>query len=282
MYTKREIKAIRFYQGDNKELIEKGNGDFWALPSAYQTINCLMFDGISNEKERIKEATKKLQPQVIEEVEKTIEVFCSLYSSMYKNVHKVGEKKELNTFRTERGISIEELKKGHTVSFTSTSKSVNMESFFYKKSDLTLLVFKFSTEIPHLDYETVLGQNNKYPQQREILLPPFLKISLEDIQLTDKEKEYKDINGNSPCGKYEVRIEGLLEMNPEAESEDRQELTKEKNERAAELLKKLINSLELSEEEEEEYTAWKKDFRASIWKKFKEIENSNGLKQYCE
>lgn len=279
LLTTKEIDAIRFYQGDLRKrgadgqiLKNENNKDFYGTPSAYRTMNCLMFDGITNEIERIKEKNGKLISELLLEVDKIIEVYCDIYRAMCKSVSELKEtKKKMLLYRTDRGVSVQELKKGYTISFTSTSKEDKPEKFLQKKVDLTLLNFVLPSEIPHLDFQKVLGKDYLFEQQKEILLPPFLEIELQEMELTDKEKEYKDENNRPPAAKYLVIIKGIVRKNPELENRSRNALTSERNKRAAEILGKLIKKEQLTEEEKEEYCLWKKDVRTIIWEEFRKI-----------
>lgn len=278
MFTLKEIDAIRFYQGDIRKRDKDGrilenetNEGFYGTPSAYRTINCLMYEGIENEEERIKEGNGKLVPNLFLEIEKIVEVYSNIYSAMCKNAfYSEGVKKKI-VYRTERRVSVDELKKGYTISFTSTSKKDKPEGFLLKKSDLTLLNIVFSPKIPHLDFQKVLGREYLFEQQEEILLPPFLEIGLEELELTEEEKEYRDIYNRPPYAKYLVWVKGVRNSCPEAESTERLPLTEERNRKAVEILTKLVGEEALTDEEKEEYCSWKQDVRAVIWKEFRKI-----------
>lgn len=285
VFTLREIDAIRFYQGDIRKRAENGQilenekiEGFYGIPSAYRTMNCLIFRGIENEEERIKEGNGKLVPELFLEIEKVIEVYCDIYHAMCKSVSGLESTNKHRVYRTERGISVEELKKGCTVSFTSTSKVNKPEKFLCKKVDLTLLYFEFPLNVPHLDFQEVLGKDYLFAQQEEVLLPPFLEIELEELELTKEEKQYRDANGRMPHAKYLVLIKGIQKRNFEFESEERKTLTLERNQKSVEILKKLINNEKLTEAEKKEYCLWKEDFRAIIWNKF-QIINQQYLKE---
>lgn len=274
--TPKEIDAIRFYQGDirkrdvNGNIINEKQSGFWGTPSAYKTLNCLMFPGIENEMERIKEKQASLVPQLPLEADEVCEIFCDIFRAMIKYKSSVGKQPKLGkVYRTERGISIEELKKGYTVSFTSTSKSVKPDTFLTKKSDLTLLEILFPTDTWQLDLEEILGADNLYPQQKEILFPPFMRLEIREIELDEQEKEiYKE---KLPQKKYIVEIKNELVIKPDFIKTE-EWLTAVGNERAAELLDKLIKNETLSKEEIDDYCNWKKAFQSKVKSKFKAVE----------
>lgn len=279
MLTLKEIDAIRYYQGDirkrNKDgqIVENEKEEgFFGTPSAYRTMNCLMFDGTINEENRIAERNGKLVPELFLEIEKIIEVYCDMYRAMCKYVSEVTNDKKLFTYRTDRKISVEEMKKGYTMSFTSTSRNDTPEEFLQRKVGLILLNFVFSQKIPHLDFHQILKGEYLFEEQDEVLLPPFLKIELEKMELTEKEKQYRDVNGQPPCAKYLVEVKGIRSQNLEAGSGKRKALTSERNQKSAQILKKMVNKEIVTEEEKQEYCLWKEDIRAIIWKRFKTIE----------
>ena len=282
MLTKREIEAIRFYQGDVRKRIEHASfsesekeAGFFGIPSAYKTMNCLMFDGIENERERIDEGTASLNPQVFLEVEKVIDVFCDIYRAMCKRIAlEVNPKGIQKLYRTDRGISVREMRKqGKTISFTSTSKENHPKEYFRKKRELTLLEIILLPGIPYLDFEDVFGSNYRFADQKEVLLPPFVHASFYEGTLTKEEKEYRDADGLAPQCKYIVVLEGVVLPEPgEAIQESKDELSEliGNKEQMADLLKKMIRKETLTETKE--YCSWKKLFREIIIKEFQDIQ----------
>lgn len=284
MLTQKEIKAIRFYEGDvRKQDGESGELEegFWGIPYVYKTMNCLLYDGLENEKERITEDIDKFRPEVFLEIEKIVDIFCDIFRAMYKSLE-VFEKSESNrktfltVYRTERAASVKEMKRlKRTLSFTSTSKESRPEQFFCHKRGLTLLEILLPPCIPCLDFEKVLGESYYYANQREILLPPFLKISLCEGKLTEEEKGYKDAEGNPPRGKYIVVIEGIELQEKggfwQEEIPELDELVKDK-EVIVGILKKFVKEKELSGNEIKQYNLWKRKFKRIIMAKFEDIE----------
>lgn len=279
MFTLKEIDAIRYYQGDirkrNKErqiVKDEMEEGFFGTPSAYRTMNCLMFDGIINEENRISEGNGKIIPELLLEVEKIIEVFCDIYRAMCKYVSEFGNNEKMLTYRTDRKVSVEEMKKGYTVSFVSTSRNDMPEEFLQRKTGLVLLNFVFSQKIPHLDFRRILKEDYLFKEQDEVLLPPFLKIELERVELTEREKQYCDINGQPPCAKYLVEVKGIRSWYLGSMGQKRKALTLECKQRSAEILKKMVNKEIVTEEEKKEYCLWKKEIQGIVWKRFKIIE----------
>ena len=276
--TRKEKDAIRFYQGDIRKRDADGNlienskqPGFYGIEGAYRTMNCLMFDGVKNEEDRITEGNGKLEPVLFEEIDKVIEIYCDIYRAMCKYAVGINNMKKKIVYRTERGCTIEELKKGSTCSFMSTSQERIVEEFFRKKKELTILEIIYPQNVPHIDFLQILGDEYLFKQQKEVLLPPFLDIELEEAELGEAEKGYRDIDNKPPCTKYIVYIKGIRKRNPETESKQRKPLDKERNLLSSQILQKLINREEISEEEKEIYLIWKKDVQGVIWQELKKI-----------
>ena len=166
MLTKKEEDAIRFYQGDVRKRIEsisfseneKETG-FFGISGAYKTMNCLMFNGTDNEKERIAENVNSLNPQILLNIDKVVDVFYDIFRAMCKSVKEEGNCARTQTlYRTDRGISVQEMiTQGRTISFTSTSKINRPKKYFQKKKKLTLLELVMPPDVPHLDFERIFG-----------------------------------------------------------------------------------------------------------------------------
>lgn len=283
MLTDKEVDAIRFYQGDIRRRCEDGSFSakedavgFWGIARAYKTMNCLMFDGIDNEKERTEEDADSLNSQIILEIEMVVEVFCDIFRAMCKYTKsREGNRGSTVIYRTDRGISVQEMKtQGRTISFTSTSKENNPKGYFKKKKKLTLLEFVLPLRLPCLDLEEVLGDAYYYANQREILLPPFLCASFHEGKLTEAEERYRDADGQPPCGKYIVYLEDIfLQIQKTAQEKNRYRidaLTRKKGS-AAVILEKLKRKEKISEQELNQYCDFKKVFREIVIEKFSVI-----------
>lgn len=281
MLTEREKDSIRFYQGDIRKRTEDGtlsNGvteaGLYGIPGAYKTINCLMFDGIDNEKERIAEGDTALNPQIFLEIESVVDVFCDIFRAMCKC--RSNTQRQI-VYRTDRGISVQEMKKlGQTISFTSTSKERNPKEYFRKKKSLTLLEFIVPADTPYIDFESVLGDEYYYADQREILLPPFLELVLYEGKLTVEETTYRDADGQEPQGKYIIVLGDLrLHTKKRASQNDVSALNNltRKKKKMAEFLSQLNAKEELSQQEIREYCAWKREFREIIMERFWDIQS---------
>ena len=285
MLTKKEIDAIRFYQGD----IRKRTGDasfseyeqetgFFGIPGAYRTMNCLMFDGIENEKERIAEGTTDLNPQVFLEIEKVVGVFCDIFRAMCKSTKTREDNSIMQTlYRTDRGVSVREMKEQRrTISFTSTSKVDCPKEYFKKKKNLTLLEIIVPPDIPCLDFEKILGNDYYFADQKEILLPPFVHASIFEVKLTKEEEAYRDEDDLSPQGKFIIVLENIAlpdQIKTTQECAAELLVLKEKKVKMAYFLEKMTRKEELTEQEIEEYSAWKREFKKIIIERFRAIQS---------
>lgn len=296
MFTKKEINAIRFYQGDIRKRINnvrfsesENETGFYGNPHAYKTMNCLMFDGIENEKERIAEDRDSLKPQIFLEVEKVVEVYYEIFRAMYKSVSAEKNSNEIRRlYRVDRGISVQEMiSSGKTCSFTSTSKVSCPKEYFLRKKKLILLEIVLLPDIPCLDFEEVFGDDYYFSDQREVLLPPFLRASFYEGKLTKAEEEYRDVDGQPPQGKYIVIVDRLHlpdQLMTIQEWDDAWKDLRWGSRKAASFLEKLIEGGEPTPQEIEDYCLWKKGFQKIILEGFQKTKSewseSGDLLQY--
>lgn len=209
MYTLVEIDSLRFYEGDTRMRDTNGylkaiksSDEFWGDQRAYRTLNALLFPGIYNEKERIKEEGNKLNPIVVENIEDSINIYCNIYTVMLKSASK---NEAVTTKRVERLESIKNLMSGETVSFTSTSKGI-YDSQFADKNGIALLEFRIPKNFPYVDLGKVLEDEYEHKGEKEVLLPPFTTISIKEGILLYSEKRFKDINREAPKAKYIIDV----------------------------------------------------------------------------
>lgn len=209
MYTLAEIDAIRFYEGDTRSRDINGNlnnmkstDEFWGDQKAYRTLNALLFPGLDNEKERIKEEGNKLNPKIVDNIEISIGIYCNIYAAMLKSALK---NESVITKRVERLQSINNLKEGETVSYTSTSK-VEYVGEFADKNGNVFLEFHIPKNFPYIDLEKVLKEEYEHKDEKEVLLPPFTTIAINDGTLLHFEKRIKDINREEPKAKYIINV----------------------------------------------------------------------------
>lgn len=200
---------LRLYAGDTRKrnFDNKFRGEyqdpFWGDENAYRTLNALLFDGIENEIERIKNENHNLNPIYLLEIENTIELYLGIFRTMCENKNMEGI---VLGRRIERSKSLKEYERGFTPSFLATSKC-RYCSEFAKKNGIVLLEFYIGTLVPYIDLEEVLELDEYlHNEEREILLPPFLPLRLECGRLRSYETRIKDMNGDGPVGKYIVNV----------------------------------------------------------------------------
>ena len=198
-YTAEEIQAVRYYIGDVKNFPEDG---FWNDPKAYCLLNALFFPALFSENARIKEG-KILNPEILADVPRLTEFFKHLFSAFRKS------EQEYFTYRVERYSDFMMMKQNHrTISFTSTSKAGFLKAYQDRKG-IALLKFQIPEHTLCIDMEKFF-QNYAKPEEAEILLPPFLNLQFEDLELSDSEKQILDADGKPPLISCLVRV-GMLQ-----------------------------------------------------------------------
>lgn len=271
LYTQREYRSLRFYQGDTASVCAEGaSGSFYAAKSAYRTLNALMYDGIENERTRIFHEHRQLHPQLLADVEEILRVYKDIFTIMkWETVGRCGAKREpITTYRAERKQALDSLKNGYTVSFTSTSKNETTKEAFSKKDGLVLLSFTIPAGIPFVEMNEVLGDDNPYSEQEEVLLPPFLRFTAAKARLRPEEAEYRDMNGKPPVGKYELCLSEhlpVMEADEAGRERARMYLTEPRHiAQAAHVLEAMNRGLEAGTEDVNRYIAWKQAFQSCV------------------
>lgn len=261
-----EVASLCLYQGSEDLLGFLTNEQEKYISEIYGTLNILMYEGIASEQERIREK-KLLFPKLLEKIDKILAVYMDIFELMEKK--KKQREPEIVVYRTERGQALELLmRKKHTVALTSTSRKDNLGNYFRKKKLLTLLVLKIPEEIPYIDVNDVLKESaSSFKNEEEILLPPYLPFSIRQIELSEKEKAYRDIEGHPPAGKYELCINKEIDFDKskiDLETQKQQLFTESEIKSAENCLEKICRGEQISEEEERRYSEWKQCFQEII------------------
>jgi len=207
---KAALDALRLYEGDirirdkeGKLLSMQSADDFYKNKDAYRTLNALLFAGTCNEYSRIEKEGRKLKTVFLEQIEETIRLYCRIFELMCRNTGG-GEREGVIAKRVERKSTLALLKEGRTVSFLSASKAGYQEDFA-EKDGIILLEVHIPPEVPYLDFEKVLGLEYQSIEEREILLPPFVSVSIQEETLQPAEqRRLRDIRKKPPDGKYRV------------------------------------------------------------------------------
>lgn len=206
----RQLDALRLYGGDARERESDGRiggrskDALYGDEDAYRTLNALLFESIKNEQDRIWEEGHKLNPDFLRRIEETVRIYTNIFNLMKeKRAHFTNN---VIGKRIDRASSVIYYEDGFTHSFFSSSKR-DYDSEFSKKNGIVLLETEITSNVPFIDYEEILSCDEyKNMEEREILLPPFVRIKMTKMPLTAIEtKKVKDINGKPPLGKYRLK-----------------------------------------------------------------------------
>lgn len=190
--NKKEFQSLLFYQGasDHIELdpSESVLEDFYSIDNGYETINMLLFPGIENEKARLQiEKRDKISDKILNHMDELLEIYNRLYSAMCKYTYHTQKNDKLLTYRDDRK---------HT--YLCMQDGMN----------------------------DVLGDQSMYPDENEVLYPPFLYLDTELLLLTSEEEQLRDIHGNPPYGKVHVMLKGSTIVVQDLTEEEKEELEK--------------------------------------------------------
>ena len=86
--------------------------------------------------------------------------------------------------------------------------------------------------LEHIDLNEVLGEQSGFPDEEEILYPPFLYLSTEQLLLPEKEKRTKRLSRTSTVWKIPCCVEGSTIAPKNLGSKECKELEKIKKELA--------------------------------------------------
>lgn len=99
-------------------------------------------------------------------------------------------------------------------------------NYFQKKDGLVLMDVEALDTLEHVDMNDVLGDQSMYPDENEVLYPPFLYLDTELLLLTSEEEQLRDIHGNPPYGKVHVMLKGSTIVVQDLTEEEKEELEK--------------------------------------------------------
>ena len=245
--TSDEKKALRFYIGD-----VSGSDRFYGDSKAYVTLNSLFFPGISTEMLRAAEG-KPLNPEIAADVPRLIDFFGNLFSAFGKCTADAAE-----TFRVER-FSDYQLMADHgaTVSLTSTSKAGFLGSY-RDRAGISLMRFSLAEGSPAIDVARELDFYAK-PEEEEILLPPFMRLKLSELPMTERELSVADRQGQPPKVYCKAVFTGELTAPDTAGC-----TLPEDNSDAVSVLRKISSGQKPEDEEVHGYCLWKKSLRSVL------------------
>lgn len=281
--TQSEKNSLLYYQGTIDRIRPDSSGShpekFYQVPDAYEVINTLLFPGIENEKARIMEG-RTLHEELLDYMPELLQVYCNIYSAMCKYTFGLSGKDRLYTWRKDRMNTLGFLQAGCNPCFLSTSLTEEISPYYRKKAGILLLEIEAPAWVEHLDMNKALGDSSAYPEEDEILFAPFLHFELEELKLNEKEKDFQDINGEAPKGKYLLHISGsTIEAEKKKDSGFRDSLRRLYDEimepEAIENAKKVLRLLQSGEPPQEtavgRYDNWKRTIHAYLRLKYAEI-----------
>lgn len=293
--TQEELRSLLYYQGA-VEKIQLNSSEldlrkFYSINNAYETINMLLFPGIENEKSRLWTEKQRIDEQILDKMDELLNVYGNLYSLMckytrYKSEHRQDEA-TIFTYRDDRRHTYVCMENGENPSFLSTSKVMDREppvdgsvNYFQKKDGLVLMDIEAQDTLEHIDLNEVLGEQSGFPDEEEILYPPFLYLSTEQLLLPEKEKELKDYQGHPPYGKFRVVLKGSTIAPKNLGSKECKELEKIKKELATQdeinNIKMVWSAIQVGEEakydqEIEQYIRWKSKLKPYLRETYGQI-----------
>ena len=258
--SQNEINSILFYQGavNNISLPEEKNDrvEFYQVNNAYEILNVLLFPGFENEKTRFIVENRKVNLVLLDHIPELVHIYLDIYSAMCKFTMSCGER-HLYTYRQDRINTFSYIEMGEIPSFVSTSLIKNVNSIFCKKAGILLLEFLTDGDFVYLNMNEILGKLSLYPDEQEILFPPFLNVEYKEVQMTDEELRWQDLKGNPPEKKLLVKVKGDNKKRVEKAPELARILQKEEIENVKNVFAKLICNENPSEKEEKRYLEWK-------------------------
>lgn len=290
MFSLEEINSLIFYQGDTDNYIINSADEenifassFFKTKQAYHVLNMLLYPGIDNEITRICNEKKKVPIELILYIDELLNVYRNIFSSMCKYSLLKCDQKTTYAFRKDRMQSFDFIDNGYMVSFSSCSLEDRCEEYFFKKDGILLLEFDISNEIPHVFLNDVIP-NSLFEYQSEILLPPFITFEKTSLDLTEKEKCYRDINQLPPKAKFLIKIDGMLfnqdTYNITRNSDFSVERLLNGAARATDVLHKLECDSKITQGDKLFYCEWKKELQLFVYTMFKHIYNEKTYKNY--
>ena len=194
-----QTDALRFYEGD----IDKTEAEdrFYGDAKAYVTWNALLFEGMETEEARTEE-NRVLNEAFLEDPDRVIHLSNLILSSMTSH-------SDVDVFRVERLADYQMfMKTGILQSFISTSKNGFLGSY-EDKNDLVLMKMHIPSGVPYADMAELL-QSYAKAEEAEILLPPYLTIHAEKLEMTEDIMCIRDRYGKPPAVYCQTEVENNI------------------------------------------------------------------------
>ena len=170
--------------------------------------------------------------------------------------------------RGERGINFRLMEAaGGTFAFTSTTQGEMLDDFVRSKQDPHALHITIADGVPYLDMKEFLGDDYQYAEQKEILLPPMVKMEYGSCRIMEHD-------GIGPVSHYNVRFTGM-DLDFERQNEKHLAgILRELCSAAAAGLDDLAQNREAAavfQDDNHPYWQWKKAFRQLVMQHMADI-----------
>lgn len=268
--TEREYRSVRLYEGGQ---LCGETDEFYLQRSPYRTLNLLMMAGREGEYVRVCLENQTPNALYIRRWEDTLQALTDIFTVCCRcAVSRRAAGKELPhpLSRGDRGVNFRLMEAaGGTFAFTSTTEGEVLDSFVKGKQDPHALHMAIADGVPYLDFPEFLGQDYRYPDQREILLPPMVKMEQGPCDI-------REHDGIGPVSHYHIRFTGIMEVRLQNEAELTAILTKQRD-AAAEGLDDLARNREnaaVLRDDDHPYWKWKEAFSQLAGQRMAEVYRS--------
>ena len=274
--TDQEIKSLLAYQG----AIQLKEVPIYNYPKTYEIINMLLFPGVENERVRISEEERKIDESKLDYMEEILRIYQNLYSAICKYTYSQTEMHRMVTYRDDRELTYLGMQDGENDTFLSTTlKTGRYETPFQNKVRLFLMDFAVEGQTEYLEMNKVLEGRSAFPDEEEILFPPFLQVVTELMPLTEQEQHLKGYGKEPVAGKCKVILKGsnitpkkLSEADEKYLRELHNKIVDPKKIRNAKMIwTKLKSKQSLGTQKVRDYVEWKSWLNVYLKKIFSEI-----------
>ena len=174
--TDQEIKSLLAYQG----AIQLKEAPIYNYPKTYEIINMLLFPGVENERVRLSEEERKIDESKLDYMEEILRIYQNLYSAICKYTYSQTEMHRMVTYRDDRELTYLGMQDGENDTFLSTTlRTGRYETPFQNKFRLFLMDFVIEGQTEYLEMNKVLEGRSAFPNEEEMLFPPFLQVVTE-------------------------------------------------------------------------------------------------------
>lgn len=265
--TEREYRAVRLYEGGQ---LCGETDEFYLQRSPYRTLNLLMMAGREGEYVRVCVENQTPNALYIRRWEDTLQVLTDIFTVCCRcavSRRAAGRPLPHPLSRGDRGVNFRLMEAaGGTFAFTSTTEGAMLDSFVKGKQDPHALHMTIAEGVPYLDFPEFLGPDYRYPDQREILLPPMVKME-------HGPRTIREHDGIGPVSHYDIRFTGITDVRPQNEAELTAILSKLRDAAAGGLddLARNRENAVIFRDDDHPYWQWKDAFRQLARQQMAEI-----------